>query len=157
MSMEMPSPTEAHKRLHVFAGNWKGDETLEPSPWGAGGPAIGKSTMRVECDGFFVSQDYVEEKDGKLSYRGHGVFGYDPVRQKYSWYWVDSMGMVPPAPSWGTWDGDRLVFSVESPQGIGRYVYDFEGNDRYRFKIENSFDDGKTWCLFMSADYRRVA
>ncbi len=49
-------------------------------------------TMRREVDGFFLVQDYVEEKDGRIVYRGHGVFGFDPDAKAYTWYWVDSMG-----------------------------------------------------------------
>ena len=68
--MEMPKPTEEHRRLHAFLGEWEGEEKLSPSPWGPGGTARGRSTCRLDLDGFFVIQDYVEEKDGRVSYRG---------------------------------------------------------------------------------------
>ncbi len=67
--MEMPKPTEAHRRLHAFLGEWEGEEKLSPSPWGPGGTAHGRSICRLDLDGFFVIQDYVEEKDGRTSYR----------------------------------------------------------------------------------------
>jgi hypothetical protein len=152
----MPVPTDEHKRLHILQGNWIGEETLSPSPWGPGGPAVGKSTCRVECDGFWVSQEYVEEKDGRVTYRGRGVFGYDSQSRQFAWYWVDSMGFVPQAPSMGAWDGNTLTFRSSSPQGQGRYTYEFEGRDRYKFRIENSRDGGKTWQTFMTGDYRRA-
>jgi hypothetical protein len=152
----MPVVTDEHRKLHVFAGSWVGDETLAPSPWGAGGPAVGKYAGRIECDGFFVSQDYIEEKDGKVSYRGHGVFGYDTAKKKYSWYWVDSMGSVPAETSWGSWEGDRLQFTSSSPMGLGRYTFELSGRDKYSFKIENSFDGGGSWKTFMTGEYRRV-
>jgi Protein of unknown function (DUF1579) len=153
--MQMPTPTDEHKRLHKLAGTWEGEETMSASPWGPGGKARGRSVMKLECDGFFVSQDYLQQKDGQISYRGHGLFGYDAGQKRFAWYWVDSMGQVPPAPSWGGWQGDTLTFSVESPQGTGRYTFAFQGNDRHQFTIENSFDGGKTWQTFMTADYRR--
>ena len=28
--------------------------------------------------------------------------------------------------------------------------------DRYRFTLENSFDGGHTWQVFMTGDYRRA-
>src|SRR5262245_49839251 len=99
--MDMPKPTEEHRRLHVLVGQWEGEETLSPSPWGPGGKAIGRSTMRTEMDGFFVIQDYVEEKDGKTVFRGHGIYGYDTQAKEYCWYWIDSMGFMPAAPSRG--------------------------------------------------------
>ena len=41
---EMPKPSEQHRKLHRFAGNWVGEEKLTPSPWGPGGPALGRLT-----------------------------------------------------------------------------------------------------------------
>jgi hypothetical protein len=63
---------------------------------------------------------------------------------------------VPPQPSWGTWQGDTLTFHSESSHGKGRYTYEFDGKDRYRFRIDNSFDGGKSWESFMRGDYRRA-
>jgi hypothetical protein len=45
------------RRLHAFWGEWEGEEKLAPSPWGPGGTALGRSTCRLELDGFFVIQD----------------------------------------------------------------------------------------------------
>jgi hypothetical protein len=152
---EMPQPNEHHKKLHTLVGTWVGDEKLSPSPWGPGGPARGKYTMISACDGFHVVQDYVEEKDGRITYRGHGVFGWDPQGQVYTWYWVDSMGFPPPTASRGKWEGDTLIFESHSEMGHGRYTYKFDGADRLHFSLENS-RDGKEYALFMEGDYQRT-
>jgi hypothetical protein len=151
----MPQPREEHRRLHVLAGEWVGDEKLFPSPWGPGGAAVGRSSCRLGLDGFFVIQDYEEEKDGRVCFRGHGVFGYDAQAAEYCWYWVDSMGFVPSGPSRGRWEGDTLTFRSESPQGVSRYVFRFEGERAYHLRIENSFDGGKTFAPLMEGAYRR--
>ncbi len=153
--MDMPKPTEDHRRLHVLAGEWIGDEKLSPSPWGPGGAAIGRSNCRVDLDGFWVVQDYVEEKDGRTTYRGHGVFGFDVQTKEYCWYWIDSMGFVPAGPSRGKWEGDTLTLISQSPRGQGRYTYRFENERTYHFRIENSFDGGKTFQTFMEGTYRK--
>jgi len=153
---EMPVVSEEHVRLHVFEGEWIGEETMSPSPWGPGGPAVGKYSGKIACDGFFIAQDYQQEKDGAVSYRGHGVFGYDAAQARVAWYWVDSMGSVPAQPAWGTWNGTTLELRSESPHGHGRYTYVFDGRDRYEFKLENSFDGGQTWHTFMTGKYRRA-
>ena len=153
----MPQPTAEHKKLHLLAGEWEGDETIAPSPWGPGGPAKGRSSIRVAVDGFYLVQDYVEEKDGRTVFRGHGIFGWDAQQQTYTWYWCDSMGQVPSQPSRGRWLGDTLVFESSSPQAQGRYTYRFEGDATYHFKLENSFDGGKTWLTFMDGTYRKTA
>jgi hypothetical protein len=151
--VEMPKPTDEHRRLHVLAGDWVGEEKLSPSPWGPGGSAIGRSKIRIDLEGFFVVQDYVEEKDGQTVFRGHGVFGYDAQAKEYCWFWVDSMGFVPAAPSRGRWEGDTLTFRSVSPQGEGRYTYRFPSDRRYSFRLENSFDGGKTFTLMMEGIY----
>jgi hypothetical protein len=151
----MPQPTEQHKKLHLLAGEWEGEETLSPSPWGPGGAAFGRYSGRVAMDGFYVVQDYVEEKDGRTVFRGHGVFGWDAERAAYAWYWFDSMGQVPPQPSFGRWEGDALIFESTSPQGRGRYSFRFASPDQYSFKLENSFDGGATYATLMEGNYRR--
>jgi hypothetical protein len=152
----MPKPTESHKKLEKLAGTWSGDEKMNPSPFGPGGTARGRYNCRVDIDGFFVLQDYVQEQDGRVSYRGHGIFGYDSERKEFTWYWVDSMGMVPPSPSRGQWSGDTLQFEHE-PMGErrGRYTFKFPDDRTFTFTIENSQDGGKTWQLFMDSRYRK--
>lgn len=154
--LAMPKPTPEHAKLHGLAGTWFGEEKLSPSPWGPGGSAMGRAIYRVDVDGFFLIQDYIEEKDGRVVYRGHGVFGWDDARKKYIWFWVDSMGWIPAAPSLGSWDGDTLVFEHE-PRGAerGRYTYRFTSEDSYDFTIENSQDGGQTWRTFMEGTYQR--
>jgi hypothetical protein len=151
----MPQPNEHHRKLHRLAGT--GEETLSPSPWGPGAQATGRYTGRVDIDGFFVIQDYVQEREGRISYRGHGIFGWDDRRKSYIWYWIDSTGEVPPSPSRGQWNGDTLLFEHE-PMGDrrGRYTFQFPDETSYRFKIENSQDGGKTWQIFMEGSYHKV-
>jgi hypothetical protein len=152
--MEMPKPGAGHEKLHVFAGEWDGDEVMMPSPMGAGGPAKGRLSARVGIDGLFVIGDYEQSHDGVVGYRGHSVYGYDTQAGQWTWYWVDSMGM-PSVPSRGTWEGDTLTF--ESTQGGGktRFVYRWEGRDKHHFHIEGTFDGGATWNKFMEGVYVR--
>jgi hypothetical protein len=152
----MPKPNENHQKLQQLVGTWIGEETMNPSPWGPGGQATGRYECRIDIDGLFAIQDYVQEKAGKVTYRGHGIFGWDGEKKTFTWYWVDSLGTVPAAPSRGQWVGDTLQFEHEPVGELrGRYTYKFMGLDRYQFSIENSQDGGKTWFTFMVADYRR--
>ena len=155
--MQMPTPTDEHRKLHRLAGTWVGEETLEPSPWGPGGPATGRLSGQVALDGMFVLSDYVEERDGNVNYRGHGVFGWDAGSKTVVWYWFDSMGDAPQGPARGSWDGEELVLRSVSPRAQGRYTYRFHGNDRYEFRLENSFDGGRSWVKFMEGTYLRTA
>lgn len=84
--MDMPGPGPDHGRLARFVGAWSGEERLSPSPWGPGGRASGRFEFRVGVDGMALLQDYEEEKDGRVAFRGHGVFIVDPLTQGIAWW-----------------------------------------------------------------------
>lgn len=154
--MEMPKPGEPHAKLARFVGKWTIEETMHPSPWDpAGGTAQGESEYRLGCDGFFVICDYAQLRDGKATFRGHGVYGFDDKTKKYTMHWFDSMGMDPGAPAMGEWTDDTLVFQHATGRGHARYVYRWESDDRYTFRIENS-RDGERWSAFLDSVYTRV-
>lgn len=152
--MEMPKPGAEHARLARFAGNWSGEEKLADSPWGPGGPALGRCQMHEAVDGMALVQDYVEEKGGQTVFRGHGVFTIDPATGDVLWWWFDSMGFPPDPPARGRWNGDRLSFEKKTPRGEGRYEFLF-GGDHYDFRIENRFPGQPDFVVFMQGHYRR--
>ena len=153
--MEMPKVLEEHKRLKALAGNWTGEEKLHPSPWDPkGGDATSRFQARFDLEDFFLIADYVEERGGQVAYRGHGVYGYDPQQKQYTLHWFDSMGSGTPQPARGKWEGNRLSFQNTNPMGHSRYSYVFEGENRYRFSIENS-QDGKAWSTMMEGMFTR--
>ena len=153
--MEMPRPQPEHAKLESLAGTWAGEETLHPSPWDPhGGPALGRIESRMAMGGFFLVTDYAQDRQGKVCYEGHGVFGYEPERRLYTLHWFDSMGSGTPQPATGTWVGDSLTFEQKSPMGWSRYVYRLEGGNRYAFRIDHS-RDGKEWTTFMEGRYTK--
>ena len=153
--MEMPHVLDEHRRLKALAGNWAGEEKIHPSPWDPkGGSATSRFQARADLDGFFLIADYVEERDGRVAYRGHGVYGYDPQQKCYTMHWFDSMGSGTPEPARGQWEGNRLTFENQNPMGHSRRIYVFEEENRYRFTIENS-QDGRKWATFMEGKFTR--
>lgn len=152
--MDMPKPTDAHRRLvDAMAGSWRGEETMHPSPWSpTGGVAESRIDARAALDGFHVVSDYVQIRDGAETFRGHGVYGWDARRERYTMYWFDSMGFDPGGPSLGRFDADVLTF--ESPNGKSRYVYTFRDGG-YDFRIESS-RDGAAWETLLDSTYRRA-
>lgn len=153
--MEVPKPTDEHKKLHRLAGDWIGEEKFHPMPWDPdGGLGASKTTTRLGLDGFFVIMDTEQKRGGVVTYRGHGVFGWDSVQKKYTMHWFDTMGHDPGTPATGTWDGNLLTFQHQHAMGHGRYQYEFVDQDHYKFKMERS-SDGKDWMPFMDGAYRR--
>ena len=154
--MEMPKVDENHKKLEkAMAGKWVGEETIHPSPWDQkGGQAKGTMEVRTGLDGFWLIADYTQERDGKITYRGHSVFGWDPKTSKYSMYWFDTMGMDPRGAAYGRWEGDTLAFEMSHEMGHSRYIYRFTGENTYAFRIEHS-QDQKSWKPFIDSRWTR--
>lgn len=153
--MQMPAPSEQHRKLEAFVGDWVGEETLHPSPWSPETrTAIGRFAMRMAVDGMFLVNDYVEERDGNVVFRGHGIYGWDPKRERYTMYWFDSMGGSPNE-TLGTWNGSELVFTNRSEQGHGRYTYSLRDADHIGFSIATS-KDGVSWTPMMDGAFTRV-
>ena len=155
MEHALPQPGPAHERLLRFVGRWSGAEQMAPSPWGPGGTATGRTHCRRGLDGLALIQEYEQEKDGQVVFRGHGVLLIEPDTQDVLWWWFDSFGFPPGDPARGRWDGDVLLFDKASPMGESRYRYDFAG-DRYRFTIENRFPGQTEFAEFMHGDYSRA-
>jgi hypothetical protein len=152
--MEMPTPTEAHKRLERLAGRWSGEERMTPMPFDPeGGVAHGRVDNRVALDGFAVVQDYEQKRRGTVTYRGHGVYRWDADKDEYVLYWYDSMG-GPPTEYRGPFEGDTLTLIGKTVYGFNRAVVDLSEPDRYSFHADAS-PDGETWETFLEARYTR--
>lgn len=152
--MEMPTPSDEHRRLERLVGTWKGDETIHPSAWDPKGfTATGTMAFRSILDGFFVVDDYEERRGDRVTYRGHGVYGWDPRARRYTMYWFDSMGGNPEVVH-GEWTGDELTFVRQGPPSFTRFRYRFDGTDAMRFDMSSS-TDGAEWKLLMEGAYRR--
>lgn len=156
MTTHMPTPTDHHRKLHRLVGDWVGRETLHPSPWSPESrTATGRFAMRLAIDGMFLLNDYEEERDGQIVFRGHGVYGWDPRRERFTMHWFDSMGGSPNETT-GTWIDDQLVFSNRGEQGHARYVYTLRDADHLTFAIETS-RDGQHWLPMMDGEFTRAS
>jgi hypothetical protein len=153
--MEMPKVSREMERLTaLFAGTWRGEETLYPSTWDpVGGPATGTWTVRPAADGFVLLVDYDEERDGKVVYRGHGVHGWDGGTGGFLAYWFDNIGAMPTTGNRATLDGDSYTYTEVSDVGHSRFTYAWE-DGVFSFSIERS-PDGRAWKPMHDGRYRR--
>lgn len=151
--MEMPKPTEAHKKLMKICGSWIGEEHMHPSPWDPkGGVATARIQNRIALDGFIVIQDYEQERDGRGGFRGHGVFRWDDAVQCYVLHWFDSMGMAPNEFK-GNFQGDLLTMTSKGPMGYNRGVWDYSKPGQCSFRMDVS-PDGRQWQTFVEGNYK---
>ena len=152
--MDMPKPGREHARLARFAGRWSGEETLYPSPWGPGGKARARSSLKMSVGGLVLVHEYEEEIEGQVSFRGHGVFMVDPATSEVIWWWFDSIGF-PPEPARGRWESEE-VLRLRKTTARGEARYEFRlGEDDYDFRIETLLPGQSEVTVFMEGHYRR--
>jgi hypothetical protein len=156
--MLTPSLTTAHQHLATLAGTWTGDELLAPSPWSPGGAATGRHVFTITAGGFSVTQDYTEERDGATTLTGHGVFTVDPESGDVLWFWFDSIGYPPAAPSRGAFDADgtRLVLEKTTPRGTQRATFARDGDRRLRHEVAARLGDATAFTPLVTATYERT-
>jgi uncharacterized protein YodC (DUF2158 family) len=152
--MEMPKPTSHHRKLELMVGRWRGTETMHPSQWDPkGGTATGRNDTRMALDGFAAISDYQQERDGAITFKGHGVMTYDPQAACYVLHWFDSMGS-PPEVFKGMFDGDVLTVAHGGPGMHARLVYDLSRAGSLLSRMDMS-QDGARWATLFEAEYRR--
>lgn len=155
--MEMPKPNEHHKKLAVLAGSWRGEELMHPSSWDPkGGNAIGIYHARMTLDGFALISDGTQERDGVVTYKGLGVFGWHAHECRYLMHWSDNVSGVPSQLARGQWEGAVLRFQDRGHMGHVRYTYTFEDDGSYRFSLHNS-RDGKNWSSLVDGHYHKTS
>ena len=151
MQFESPQPGPEHEALSALCGEWVGDETMMPSPYS---PGHEESTCELSVrmlEGFFVISDYVQRRGGEVSFRGHGVYSWDPQASCYKMYWFDSMGGAGGVAE-GHVEDNVLTFKNQSPMGHHMYRYTFD-NGETRFEMAMS-QDGEEWQMLMEGHYR---
>ena len=150
-----PTPLAEHRRLAAFAGEWNGEETVFPSRWVEGGPAVSRVVARMDLNGFYLIQDTRQSRAGKDSFATHAVFTWDREDRLYKLFWHDSLGYFAPAPASGGWKDKTLTLVRGSFRGNARHVYEIVDADTYTMKIQFS-PDAEGWLDVLTGTYRRA-
>ena len=151
-----PTPLPEHQKLAVFAGEWAGEEMVNPSRWNEGGPATSHVLARIDLNGFYLIQDSRQMRDGKESFATHALFTYDREERTYKLFWHDSLGYYPPSPASGGWAGASLTLVRGSLRGNARHVYEVVDDNTYNMKIQFS-PDAEGWTDVLTGVYRRIS
>ena len=152
--MDMPKPTDQHLGLQRLVGQWQGTETMHPSQWDPqGGTATGRTNSRLALNGFAVISDYEQQRDGVITFTGHGVMTYDTKEACYTLHWFDSTGS-PPEVFKGVFDGDILTIAHGGPGMHARLTHDLSRKNQMISRMEMS-SDGKEWKTLFDGSYEK--
>lgn len=151
--MDMPKPTPQHKALEKFIGKWSGDDKVHASPWAPEAVKPATCDLRMALDGFFLFMEYEQKTDGKITFSGHGVIGYDSKKSCYTMHWFDCWGTPPNEPGRGQLNGDTLTFDFDYPQHKGRTVYSLDKGALIQ-RVEMDMD-GKGFKSVIEGKYRK--
>ena len=137
---DSPKPGPEHALLKDLEGTWDATVQGEVEP-GKKMESKAVATYKLACGGLWVVSDFKGEFAG-MPFTGHGVDGYDPVKQKYTSVWVDSMSTTPLLLE-GTYDkaGKKLTMAG-----------DMTGPDRKTTRVQwvTHFKDKDTMVAVMS-------
>ncbi len=153
MDFQMPQPGTEHQNLRRLCGNYAGDEVMLPSPWN---PERAERTCILQArmlENFFVISDYEQRCGDEVTFRGHGVYSWDPQASCYKMHWFDSMGGAGCLAD-GQMTGDVLTFQRQSPMGHHRYRYTFYADHTW-FEMAMS-QDGENWQNSLEGRYRPI-
>ncbi len=153
--MDMPKPSAGHLLLEKLSGTWEGEETMYPSQWDPkGGVAIGRNQHKLSLGGFALISEYEQERDGAITFTGHGVYTYAPDEDRYYLHWFDCMGS-PLEVFVGGFHGDVLILAHGGPGMHARMTYDLSTPGVMKGMMEMS-PDGAAWKVLFDAVYRRT-
>jgi hypothetical protein len=139
----LPQPGKEHEILKQLEGTWEATVKMPGAP---GQPAMeskGEETNKLRCGGLWLISDFKSAFAGQ-PFEGHGIYGYDSTKKKYTSVWVDSMETYI-LHSEGTLDtsGKILTLKGEGPDGKGKLT---------KWKMTDEFKDQDTRVFTMAMD-----
>ena len=87
----LTSPSEAHKALEAFVGNWKYTGKFWMTPDAPAQEMTGTAKHEMIFGGRFLKQEIEGPWMGQ-TFNGIGYTGYDNIKKEYESVWIDSVG-----------------------------------------------------------------
>lgn len=150
-AQEAPKPGPEHQKLGYYVGKWKAEGELKANPM----MPAGKYTATDECEWFeggfaVVCNSEGSGPTGKM--KGVALLGYSTEDKVYTYYGVDSSGMVPSTVARGTVEGDTWTYTDEAKMGgqliKSRYTITQASATEYTFKWEMQGPDGNWLAIW---------
>ncbi len=88
---KLGSPSEGHKVLEPFVGNWTYTAQWWMSQDGPAESMTGSASNSLIYGGRFLKQEITGAAQGQPPFEGIGYTGYDNIRKEYQTVWFDNM------------------------------------------------------------------
>jgi hypothetical protein len=141
-SYPFPKPNKHHESLKVCEGTWDFVATFT-GPDGSKSEAKGVQTEKLCGNGLWLVMDAQGELMGQ-KFWGHGMVGYDEMKKKFVFTWVDSMStMIQPGEGDGSDDDKTITLLVD--------VVGMDGKPAKMKQVSKVLDqDNKTLTFLMT-------
>lgn len=144
------APTEHHKHLERFVGEWDTKVKVWMDPAAPAMESAGRMSQRMEFGGRYLYSQYKGEFMGQ-PFTGVALTGFNNATKKHEGFWVDSMSTAMSVTT-GTCDSEGGVFTFtgerDDPMTGGkvktREVMTFKGADTYTQEFFESHDGAET-------------
>jgi hypothetical protein len=150
-----PKPGPAHKRLAYFVGTWTAEGEAKASPFGPAGKFSVKERNEWFTGGLFLVT-HADEKGPLGEVKGLSIMGYDPDQKVYTYYAINSAGMI--EASKGTVSGDTWTWTSDTKAGgkmvKSRFTVKEVSPTSYNYKFETA--DGGNWTTIMEGTCNKV-
>ncbi|MEP2023533.1 MAG: hypothetical protein ABJH98_05465 [Reichenbachiella sp.] len=157
---EILAQNEELKKLDFFIGEW---ELVTKASRSDGSSMIGKARTKAYyiLDQTAIQDDfYALDPSGNVVFRGTSIRSFNSQSGKYQIVWlmpgIDGITEIS-----GVLCKGKLVTTGKGYDANGAFIERFEyydiQPDSYSFKMDRSYDEGKTWILnFSSFDAKKV-
>ena len=108
----------------------------------------------MALNGLALICDYEQERDGVITFTGHGVLMFEPKSETYALHWFDCMGS-PPEVFVGRFEGDVLTAAHGGPGMHARVTFDMTDSQQMQTRMEMS-QDGAAWNTLFDGRYERI-
>lgn len=143
-----PAAPPETAQLDWMIGNWDiVSKDLQPD--GSHTTSKARMTIYYVLDGFAIQEDFrALDQQGKVVFRGMAVRSFDPVAKQWTITWL--MANVPGITEViGEFKDGQFIQTGKGFDGMGKFIsratYSGIGPDHFSFKLDRSYDNGKTW------------
>lgn len=163
-AMKLAQPSDAHKKLEPFVGNWNYTVKMWMDPKKKPEMSKGTSENTWVLDGRFLqARAKGESMGGNMpAFEGLGMTGYDNVQKTYTSTWNDNMSTGTMTAK-GSFDDKSKTFTedgsfycpIEKGEKKFHAVWKIKGKDAYTYTSYMSGKDGKE-VKTMEIEYKRA-